>query len=266
MTGGTHPAGAQRRPVVHSPPPDTAARRAGATLVPLRRRAAPTGSPAPWSRRWRRRSRAGSAAGAAARARPRRRAPAQPQPHRRPGSTCSPAPGFCSTTIWPPVASAGSGGPSGSALTATSRADARTRRAVSHSSPTTSGTTTTRPVERGRHQLGRRLLGGLAAARRPPPRSDGRRAVVEVAPPLPRRLPGDPQPRGDLRPALRPPPRGPHGGQLGLVEQPPQRADVRQRVERRVAVDRAPLVPAPQPLPRLEPVRPGHPPMAVRLP
>jgi hypothetical protein len=145
VTGG-NPAGVNVVPLWEPPTSRHGRPPRGPTPVPLRRRSRASGIACPVVS-----SMAPPVARGVGRGCSGSRTPASPGPrpsHSRTadrGSTRSPAPGFCSTTIRPSVACAGSGGPSGSALTATSRADARTRRAVSHSSPVTSGTTTSGP-------------------------------------------------------------------------------------------------------------------------
>ena len=147
VTAPWQPAGVERRPAAGSPPTSADPARP-AHAAPAR--AAGDGGHGSGAHRSRARLRdrlsrglvdgaaggaRGSGGGAAARARLRRRAAAQPQPHRRP--RLRPLARARLLLDDDPAAGrrAGSGGPSGSALTATSRADARTRRAVSHSSP-----------------------------------------------------------------------------------------------------------------------------------
>ena len=253
MTGGNPRASTSSR-CGNRRPPDTAARHA----------APPRAASAPKPRLRDRLSRGlvdGAAGGARGRARVQRLAhacvagsAAQPQPHRRPRLHPLARPGFCSTTIRPSVAVRRR--PSGSALTATSRADARTRRAVSHSSPTTSGTTTSGP---SRAAATSSVAASSVACHSPAATSSvaGRtssrsrhrsHADCRVTPS-----------RVAISAQLFARPRAARTADSSAwSRQPSQRPDVRQRVERRVAVGRAPLVPAPQPLPRLVPVRPGR--------
>src|SRR5215468_15675 len=59
--------------------------------------------------------------------------------------------------------------------------------------------------------------------------------LVQVAPALPRRLPGHTHDRGDLGPGLAVPAGHPDGRHLGLVEYPAQQAHVSERAQRAIA-------------------------------